>query len=186
MHRTKFGSIALIYFYIKINCSFFGNQFQFTASSISARLTFLREKKTTKTAETYRYFCNKEMRYTYICQDTSSQYNKGTLKSQNNWFNLYTWSILGWKCSVGPNLFNNFFTNFIITVIHGRSSCGHDRHWRSSDEHSPPTSFSQTSVPTKKPRRLTSISQGSPAGVGQLACRQPTWSEIRWRQGTLG
>lgn len=104
------------------------------------------------------------MRYTYICQDTSSRYNEGTLKSQNNWFNLYTWSIRGWKCSVGPNLFHNFFTNFIIILIHGRSSCGRDRHWRSSDQQSPPTSFSQASVPTKKPRRLTSISQGSPAG----------------------
>ena len=124
----------------------------------------LEGKKQPRQLKPYRYFYNKETRYTYICQDTSSQYNEGTLKSQNNWFNLYTWSILGWKCSVGPNLFNNFFTNFIIILIHGRSSCGRDRHWRSSDQHSPPTPFSQASVPTKKPRRLTSISQGSPAG----------------------
>lgn len=39
----------------------FGIQCHLTASSISAHLTSLREKKTTKTVEMYHYFYNKEM-----------------------------------------------------------------------------------------------------------------------------
>ena len=61
----------------------------------------------------YHYFYNKDMKYTQICQKTS-QYNEGTLKSQNNWSNLYTLLILGWKYTVEPNLFFFVLTSFLV------------------------------------------------------------------------